>query len=657
MQKKELKQFLIQLSKTVLALCFCFEITLSCLGPAFAVKNKPNLMSYANLPCAGEVYYWTDDTGKSISKCVSSSGSSSGGCNLLDICCNCLTNIGDPVYCCANCNQGCTCESANISACNIAPCSDESKQCEATDGGCACLAAAELACTRNLLGGQCAVAVCPPMQTCVSYDEDGRSTCKCVSSSSGSSSSGSSSSSSSSSGSSSSTSSSSGGSSGCLATCINQCSQVAENISNANIATILALFNAAIDNLPLDFNQLVNALLGGFNTEWVIHQQAINQFCPNACKLYCNGGPGPKYCVNVPEPMPITSFWNCNPLIGRTITPTLVGSQLTGLLPGDPFSPVGFSRLLATDPTGCWQCIQAIVHDCRVTGILTRVGDGARGLCSGTPENSYFIGDPSILESSPSGEEPPEPPIGGGFVPVPAPPVQTTQDSMDCIEECEEGKCAFLDPCLDHPLCYDPPYSYFGNPQCQSRTVWPGLNTAPIPGGWYLSNPYNPFYDYSCDSKCEDLHTKWKCTFVTCSSSSGSSHLPGSSSSSSGGGQLIPDNADNKPSVAAYTVKYNSKNKQIVQVILSGKNLVLTDSSGLAAKQRGKEKIKNNLLTRIEFKNTNIKIIRSLIKNKKGELVITVKLPKGYRGGIEELIISTPNGQTSIELELSRVKK
>lgn len=47
MQKNELKQCLIQLSKAILALCFCFEIILSYLGPAFAIENKINLVSYA----------------------------------------------------------------------------------------------------------------------------------------------------------------------------------------------------------------------------------------------------------------------------------------------------------------------------------------------------------------------------------------------------------------------------------------------------------------------------------------------------------------------------------------------------------------------------------------------------------------------------------
>ena len=105
------------------------------------------------------------------------------------------------------------------------------------------------------------------------------------------------------------------------------------------------------------------------------------------------------------------------------------------------------------------------------------------------------------------------------------------------------------------------------------------------------------------------------------------------------------------PAILKHTV---SRDKENIEIIITGNNFI-----GKRAQINGKKIIipKKNpsglkSFTQAEFKNEEIKITKTLIRNKKTELVINAKLPENYKGTKEELFVSTPAGQVYVEIEV-----
>ena len=98
--------------------------------------------------------------------------------------------------------------------------------------------------------------------------------------------------------------------------------------------------------------------------------------------------------------------------------------------------------------------------------------------------------------------------------------------------------------------------------------------------------------------------------------------------------------------------------KSSIKIEITGKNFI-----GRRAKINKKEalvlKKSSGQLSRFtyaEFRNSDIEITRIRTKNNNSTLIIKLQLPKNYEGGREELFISTPVGQTFIDIELPTVK-
>ena len=123
--------------------------------------------------------------------------------------------------------------------------------------------------------------------------------------------------------------------------------------------------------------------------------------------------------------------------------------------------------------------------------------------------------------------------------------------------------------------------------------------------------------------------------------------------------QEVINDAD-KPQVIKYTIKRAPSNKRIVYILISGRNLIgknVPTVSKDKSKTNKKQINSSSNLTRANLNNINIEVIKSIIRKQNTELVVIVKLPIGYKGGDEGLTISTPAGQTSLQIKLPRIKE
>ena len=96
------------------------------------------------------------------------------------------------------------------------------------------------------------------------------------------------------------------------------------------------------------------------------------------------------------------------------------------------------------------------------------------------------------------------------------------------------------------------------------------------------------------------------------------------------------------------------KSNQIVQIIIPANSL---PQKNILLRKSNKNQSSKPEIPEVIFENISLKVIKTEIKKENSKLIVTVRLPKNYKGGTEELTISTLDGQTSIEINLPKVRK
>ena len=112
------------------------------------------------------------------------------------------------------------------------------------------------------------------------------------------------------------------------------------------------------------------------------------------------------------------------------------------------------------------------------------------------------------------------------------------------------------------------------------------------------------------------------------------------------------------PIIIKHSIVQNPKNKELLEIKITGENFIgkraNINNKKIVVSKKNKDKLS---LTIAEFRNPDILITRTYTTKKNTELTIKVRLPNDYKSSKEDLFISTPVGQTYIQIQLPKGKQ